>query len=36
MKIDGDLAEILGIHIGDGCMSKNSRYQEYYLGGGYN
>lgn len=33
MKIDGDLAEIIGIHIGDGCISKNSRYSEYYLGG---
>jgi intein/homing endonuclease len=33
MQIDGDLAEILGIHIGDGCISKNNRYQEYYLGG---
>ena len=33
MKIDGDMAEILGIHIGDGCISVNSRYDEYYLGG---
>ncbi len=33
MKIDGDLAEILGIHIGDGCISVNDRYSEYYLGG---
>ncbi len=33
MKIDGDLAEIIGIHMGDGCISKNSRYQMYYLGG---
>ena len=33
MKIDGDMAEILGIHIGDGCISCNNRYKEYYLGG---
>lgn len=33
MKIDGDMAEIIGIHIGDGCMSINNRYKEYYLGG---
>jgi len=33
MKIDEDLAELLGIHIGDGCISKNKRYSEYYLGG---
>lgn len=33
MEIDGDMAEILGIHIGDGCISKNERYSEYYLGG---
>jgi intein/homing endonuclease len=33
MKIDGDLAEIIGIHIGDGCISVNKRYKEYYLGG---
>jgi len=33
MKIDGDLAEIIGIHIGDGCISVNKRYREYYLGG---
>jgi len=33
MKIDEDLAELLGIHIGDGCISENSRYSEYYLGG---
>tara|TARA_Y100000310_G_scaffold325870_1_gene390038 strand:+ start:2401 stop:3111 length:711 start_codon:yes stop_codon:yes gene_type:complete len=33
MKIDGDMAELLGIHIGDGCMSVNDRYSEYYLGG---
>ncbi|MEK6895432.1 MAG: LAGLIDADG family homing endonuclease [Nanoarchaeota archaeon] len=31
--ITGDLAELIGIHIGDGCMSKNERYCEYYLGG---
>jgi len=31
--MDGDLAELLGIHIGDGCISKNKRYSEYYLGG---
>jgi intein/homing endonuclease len=33
MKIDGDLAEIIGIHIGDGCISVNNRYSMYYLGG---
>ena len=33
MKIDGDLAELLGIHVGDGCISENKRYSEYYLGG---
>ena len=33
MKIDGDMAELLGIHIGDGCISVNNRYSEYYLGG---
>jgi intein/homing endonuclease len=33
MKIDEDMAEILGIHIGDGCLSVNNRYSEYYLGG---
>lgn len=33
MKIDGDMAEIMGMHIGDGCISENSRYSEYYLGG---
>jgi len=33
MKIDGDMAELLGIHIGDGCISRNPRYSEYYLGG---
>ena len=33
MKIDGDMAEILGMHIGDGCISVNKRYSEYYLGG---
>lgn len=33
MQIDGDLAEIIGIHIGDGCISKNERYFEYYIGG---
>ncbi|MCH7568578.1 MAG: hypothetical protein IIA87_04105 [Nanoarchaeota archaeon] len=33
MKIDGDLAELMGIHIGDGCISVNKRYSEYYLGG---
>jgi|TARA_B100001971_G_C18244060_1_gene572953 intein/homing endonuclease len=35
-KIDGDLAELIGIHIGDGCISVNSRYSEYYLGGDLN
>jgi len=33
MKIDGDLAELMGIHIGDGCISVTKRYSEYYLGG---
>lgn len=33
MKIDNDLSELIGIHIGDGCISVNRRYQEYYLGG---
>ncbi len=33
MKIDGDMAELIGIHIGDGCISCTSRYKEYYLGG---
>lgn len=33
MKLDGDLSELIGIHIGDGCISKNKRYSEYYLGG---
>jgi intein/homing endonuclease len=33
MEIDEDLAELLGIHIGDGCISENHRYSEYYLGG---
>jgi len=33
MKIDGDMAEILGMHIGDGCISVTERYKEYYLGG---
>ena len=33
MKIDGDMAEILGMHIGDGCISVNKRYSMYYLGG---
>jgi intein/homing endonuclease len=33
MKIDEELAELLGIHIGDGCISENNRYSEYYLGG---
>jgi hypothetical protein len=28
-----DLAELLGIHIGDGCLSENKRYSMYYLGG---
>lgn len=33
MKIDNDMAELIGIHIGDGCISKTKRYAEYYLGG---
>ncbi len=32
-EIDGDLAELIGIHIGDGCISVTERYKEYYLGG---
>lgn len=36
MEIDGDLAEIIGIHVGDGCISVNKRYKEYYLGGDLN
>ncbi|MBI2629800.1 hypothetical protein HYW76_01740 [Candidatus Pacearchaeota archaeon] len=36
MKIDGDMAELLGIHIGDGCISVNKRYSMYYLGGDIN
>ena len=31
-----DLAELLGIHIEDGCISVNERYSEYYLGGDLN
>ena len=27
------MAELIGIHIGDGCISVNKRYKEYYLGG---
>jgi len=33
MKINQELAELMGIHIGDGCISENKRYSEYYLGG---
>ena len=33
MKIDGDLAEIIGIQIGDGCISVTKRYKEFYIGG---
>ena len=33
VKVDEDLAELLGIHIGDGCISVNDRYSMYYLGG---
>ena len=33
MNLDAELAELLGIHIGDGCISENERYSEYYLGG---
>jgi len=33
VEIDEDLAEILGAHIGDGCISRTQRYAEYYLGG---
>jgi len=32
-KIDEDLAEVFGIHIGDGCISRNKRYSEFYIGG---
>ena len=31
--INEDLAELLGIHIGDGCISENKRYSMYYVGG---
>lgn len=31
--VSPELDEIMGIHIGDGCMSRNKRYSEYYLGG---
>ena len=33
MQIDEELAELIGIHIGDGCISVTKRYSEYYLGG---
>tara|TARA_Y100000310_G_C20502432_1_gene724675 strand:+ start:62 stop:775 length:714 start_codon:yes stop_codon:yes gene_type:complete len=33
MEKDGDLAELMGIHIGDGCISVTEKYFEYYLGG---
>lgn len=33
MKINGEIAEILGIHVGDGCISVNKRYKEYALSG---
>lgn len=33
MKIDGDLAELMGIQVGDGCISENKRYSELYIGG---
>ena len=33
MIIDEDLAELFGMHIGDGCMSITKKYYEYYLGG---
>lgn len=33
MKISGDLAEILGMHVGDGCISITNRYKEYALSG---
>lgn len=36
MKIDGDMAELIGIHIGDGCISRTKKYAEYYLGGDIN
>lgn len=35
MIIDEDLAELLGIHIGDGCISETNKYSEYYLGGDF-
>jgi ATP-dependent Lon protease len=31
MKISNELAEIIGIHIGDGCISINDRYSEYAI-----
>jgi len=30
---NGGLAELVGIHLGDGCISITKRYSEYYLGG---
>lgn len=31
MRITKELAELIGIHIGDGCLSDNGRYKEYAL-----
>lgn len=33
MEIDEDLAEVIGMHLGDGCISCNKRYKEAYIGG---
>ena len=32
-RIDPDMAELLGMYIGDGCISRTKRYAMYYLGG---
>jgi len=31
--LDGDVAELVGIHLGDGCLSITRNYQEYALSG---
>ena len=36
MKITEELAELIGIHIGDGCLSDNGRYKECALLGDMN
>ena len=33
MEISEELAEIIGIHLGDGCISKTTKYQEYAING---